>query len=285
VVNREFKIGGEFEIDPQIFEDINFESYKNDQFLFSNGRSALMAIMKFAASMNSSVIYIPYYICESVVFACQKSGFKIEFYELTSEFSFPIEKINEIEINATILTVNYFGFINDAKIIKQIKAIRPDVITISDQVQSLWTYQSTGANIYKNAEKQLDDDISISKASLLSHYLYDTIDLESIKERRRKNYKLIYELGKIINLNFIFPYDKNVIPLCVPITIKNRDVIRKELRKRNIFLPIHWPLSSFNSNIKSVKNLAENELTLVVDQRYSDLEINYQINNLKKLML
>ncbi len=338
---KRYKIGGEFEISPEIIRRSKI-NITHSNILFSSGRIALMAILEDIKIANLSIIYLPYYICSSVVDACINANVKFKFYELDNNWGFPIEFESKIEKNAALLTVNYFGLLNDNIIIKKIKTIRPDIITISDQVQSMWTCKDSladysftslrkhiaipdGALVYKKGkaikpntssklnafytkkiegaiskynkendkkylslfeegEKILDNEKKISVASNAASYIYTNTDFIPIKNQRKANYKLIHELGKKYELDFIFPFSDKNIPLCVPIKVKNRDKIRRALMQKDIFLPVHWPISSFNKQSKIARQMAEQELSLVIDQRYSEKDMIYQIETLIELI-
>ncbi len=334
------KIGGEFEISPKRLEKRDVNSSIGD-YLFSSGRAALMTILE-DVKINSPLIYLPYYICSSVVDACINANVKFKFYELDNNLRFPIEFESKIEKNATLLIVNYFGLQNDNIILEKIKTIRPDIVTISDQVQSMWTCEDSiadysftslrkhiatpdGALVYKKGEaiklnafskqntfytkklegaiskynkendkkylslfeegeKILDNEKEITIASNIASDIYTNTNFTLIKNQRKTNYKLIYELGKKYELDFVFPFSDKNIPLCVPIRLKNRDEIRRALMQKHIFLPVHWPISNFNKQSEIAKQMAEQELSLVIDQRYSEKEMMYQIETLTELI-
>jgi hypothetical protein len=140
------KIGGEFEINPSTLHGISAFQPSKDLFPYSSGRSALMAILKNVARTNPTRIHIPYYICHSVVNACRFAGFKVSFYELGRDFLFPLDYTENIKTGDTLLTVNYFGFVNDNSILAKIREARADIVTISDQTQSFWTYKQSIAD-------------------------------------------------------------------------------------------------------------------------------------------
>ncbi|HBX50601.1 MAG: hypothetical protein A2W98_01140 [Bacteroidetes bacterium GWF2_33_38] len=336
------KIGGEFDINPNILEGYPDYTPNNNTYLYSSGRSALMAILKQVSTYGKSIIHIPYYICPSVVFACEKAGFDVKFYELDKNYLFPLEYLTNIRINDVVLTVNYFGFVDDNPTILEIRNLRPDITIISDQVQSFWTYDKTEADFsftslrkhfpipdgaliysknqpielkfslkesffYKNkligsllknqslpdniylkffedAELELDIEKEPLKASKLSHFLYEKIDFEKIRTKRNENYKYTYEIGLQFGLNFMFSYNDSVTPLNVPILLNNRDHVRKKIMNNNIFLPIHWTQSNYNICSDTAKRIGINELSLVIDQRYSKEEIYYQIEIISKMI-
>lgn len=59
------------------------------------------------------------------------------------------------------------------------------------------------------------------------------------------------------------------------LSVKNRDVLRKKLRDKDIFLAVHWPESS-QGNI-----LYENIISLPLSAIYADIEFEYMLNELK----
>ena len=336
------KIGGEFEITPNLIHGFEKFDNRNDSFLFSSGRAALMQILKIIKTntKTKSLIYLPYYICSSVVEVCKKQKYNIRFYELDQNFLFNIDYLEKIETHSVLLTLNYFGFVNDNYIVQNIKNKRPDITTISDNVQSLQQcsksladfsftslrkhlpvpdgallyskgivikpendlpensffnskllgsiakYNNEKDHIYLNhfeeGEKLLANEKEITKASRFSEYTYQNYDFKKYNDIREENYFKVYELGSKIGLNFIFPYTKGITPLCVPILLEKRNDIRKKLFKRNIFLPIHWPLDYYNENSELSNKMAKHELSLLIDHRYSLNEIEYQLNELKK---
>lgn len=335
----DIKIGGEFELDPSVLS-----GYKNNlavqPFLYSSGRIALLAILEQIKKNNPPVIHIPFYICHSVISICKKAGFIIKYYEVDENFLLQIEYINNIKRSETLLSLNYFGFTSDNLSILQIKALRPDILIISDHVQSYWTFNETvsdyaftslrkvlpmpdGALVYaknkdvyfnqhlkeaafyknkligallkfsrtpedifldffKKGEDEIDNDVCVSKASVVSHYLYSITDFEYIKMRRQENCKLVYELGEANGINFVFGYNESVVPLNIPIILKDRNEVRKQLMTSNIFLPVYWPRNSANNTSPLSERMADNALSLVIDQRYSSEEIHKEMHYLIK---
>jgi len=142
------KIGGEFEMNPDLIKSCEGLVKNNMCSLFSSGRSALMAILEtINININAKpLIYLPYYICSSVVEACKNQKFNIEFYELDENFLFNIDYLDNIKKNSSLLTVNYFGFVNNNNLIENIKNRRPDIITICDNVPSFWQCNNSKAN-------------------------------------------------------------------------------------------------------------------------------------------
>lgn len=339
-VVKNYKIGGEFDINPTC---INIDYSKSDEFglLFASGRVALQWILQSLPDNKTKTIYIPYYICSSVIKACENAGFKVCFYEFDEHFVFSTENLN-IEYNSAILLVNYFGFLELNDLVEDIKSIRPDVTIICDHVQSVWAckgsvadfsftslrkhiavpdgalvyskglickppigieencfykdkligglLKSIGAsdaiflNFFENGEHILDETTLIYKASKFSHIVYRQTDWDNIRQKRQENYKYVYELGLKHNLEFVFPFNQKIVPMCVPIVLNNRDEIRNRLKQIGIYLPVHWPINQLNSISEPAKYFAQKELSLIIDQRYSLDEVEYQIKAISNLI-
>jgi hypothetical protein len=151
-------------------------------------------------------------------------------------------------------------------------------------IGSLLKYERLPDKLYlmflEEGEKELDNDYNISKASILTQYLYETTNLEVAKAKRKENCKYIYKYGQLCGLKFLFPFNKNIVPLSVPIMLEERDKVRKMLMESNIFLPIHWPNNKFNSFSDLSNKMSSNELSLVVDQRYTFKEMEYMMQKL-----
>lgn len=106
------------------------------------------------------------------------------------------------------------------------------------------------------------------------------LDLNKIKHKRRDNAEyLIRHLQENSNIETIKLTNKDI-PLFVPIVVQEgkRDNLRQHLINNDIYCPVHWPLSTehkFNN-----KFLFENGLSLVCDQRYSNMDMNRVIETI-----
>ena len=108
---------------------------------------------------------------------------------------------------------------------------------------------------------------------------------DALRRKRRDNAKILTE--KLTGLDFIHVFvdfeDDEKCPLFVPIVVDHgmRDSLRKYLISKDIYCPVHWPLSEQHKGItKRAAKIYEKELSLVCDQRYDtdDMErILYEI--------
>ena len=64
-------------------------------------------------------------------------------------------------------------------------------------------------------------------------------------------------------------------PMFVPVLVPDgkRDALRQYLTDRNIYCPVHWPLSRLHAPDERLEKLLAGELSLVCDQRYTEQDI------------
>ncbi|MEJ8767641.1 hypothetical protein WKU33_17600 [Oceanobacillus sp. HCA-5259] len=108
----------------------------------------------------------------------------------------------------------------------------------------------------------------------LSLNIIEHLDIDDIKIKRRKNAAVLYKgLAKFKNIKFLFPEpDLNkYCPLFLPVMLSNekRNELRKELVENKVYCPVHWPQK------KSINNIWENELSIICDHRYNELDMKY----------
>lgn len=126
---------------------------------------------------------------------------------------------------------------------------------------------------FEKSEEIIDNSWDVQVSSFTSTIL-DNLNLEEIASKRRANaytlcnLLLSNEKLNVVAENFIKLMDERplMVPMFIPVFINNRDSVRKELMKNNIFCPIHWPDSKN-------EELSNRELSLVIDQRYDNFDM------------
>lgn len=119
--------------------------------------------------------------------------------------------------------------------------------------------------LFEKGENLIDSELNYGM-SKIAEKLYGIVDEEHVKVRRLNNARyLIEELAKI-GIKPLLPLSENHVPLFVPVLLGNRDEVRKVMFKNEVFCPIHWPLEG--TNLERGKVMADNELSLIIDQRY-----------------
>ena len=75
-------LGGEFEIDLSIQRSFVPQP---DTYYYASGRTALYQILRSLAPLRKKV-WMPDWLCHTMVEAADKAGFEVVFYELNSDF-------------------------------------------------------------------------------------------------------------------------------------------------------------------------------------------------------
>jgi hypothetical protein len=134
--------------------------------------------------------------------------------------------------------------------------------------------------LFDRGEAKIDENYR-SRISDVSLNIIHGLNLGMISILRRRNAKYILEGLTRLNIKPIVNYSDDFVPLFVPIRLENRDVIRKALFNENIFCPIHWPVSSVRY-LNRAEELAKNELSLVIDQRYTLADMEHILEVMRK---
>lgn len=125
-------------------------------------------------------------------------------------------------------------------------------------------------DISKIGGTKIDDELDCGM-SLISKRLYASIDEEDVKNRRQANARYLVEGLSEKGVNLLLPVAEDQVPLFVPVVLNNRDVVRKRMFQHEVFCPVHWPLEGMP--VKKGKEMAEHELSLIVDQRYNEKDM------------
>lgn len=115
------EIGGYFELELN-----KNREYHNNALKLNSGRNALLFILM---NLKPRKIYLPYYICDSVLESVRKMNISIDFYEIQKDFEPKVP--SNYKKNDSFLYVNYFG-INDSIVEKLSKKLK-NLITDNSQ--------------------------------------------------------------------------------------------------------------------------------------------------------
>lgn len=133
--------------------------------------------------------------------------------------------------------------------------------------------------IFEKGESLIDSEQECGM-SQIAEKLYSFMNEEHVKVRRNNNARyLMGELEKI-GIKPILPLEDDHVPLFIPITLENRNIVRKAMFQSEIFCPVHWPLEGME--IKRGEQMAKEELSLIIDQRYGRSDMDRIISVLKE---
>lgn len=144
-------------------------------------------------------------------------------------------------------------------------------------------------DVFGQAEALLSEDYQNYGVDYEDIYsLFQFMDeIDGVRSRRRSNAKILIDGLKSIEevRMFIDFEDVKKCPLFVPVAIRNgrRDSLRKYLISKNIYCPVHWPLSDQHKGlVKRAKKIYSEELSLVCDQRYNADDMESAISEIQK---
>lgn len=130
-------------------------------------------------------------------------------------------------------------------------------------------------DISKIGGSKIDDELECGM-SLISERLYANVNEENVKNLRQANARYLVERLSERGIKLLLPVAENNVPLFVPILMEKRDAVRQAMFQQEVFSPVHWPLDGMP--VKKGKEMAEHELSLIVDQRYGKQEMEEIIN-------
>lgn len=334
-------IGGEYELTSIPDKATQVGEYH----MYSSGRAALYQILM-SIKLTTFKVWLPDWLCESMIDAVRKTGIDYEFYCLGNDLRMDVEnfvKINRpVNENDAIILVNYFGLVDVELTINRLRECGVHSVIIEDDVQALFSFlddkpyvadfrftslrksiaapdgglvrtlkrmplaiqnntfapmKLKGALLKSDTTEGGSDEIYLkcfeegeelieenydSVMSTASQNIFGNTDLEEVAACRKRNAQFLVAKLQELGINPIIPINNNCVPLFVPIALNNRDDLRRILRQNAIFCPVHWPLRDDMKNLVKGSFMAENELSLVIDQRYSIEDMQCIIDVIKK---
>ena len=144
-------------------------------------------------------------------------------------------------------------------------------------------------NSFKNAERILDENRGAALGiSALSVRILRTTDFRAVAAARRRNFQFLMKHFPAAREFAPLPmaWGRRDVPIGFPIVCSQRDWVRRELRDKGIYCPIHWKLPKFIQSLpdgRPAMALSRSLLTLPCDQRYTEGDMEYLISCLEKL--
>lgn len=135
--------------------------------------------------------------------------------------------------------------------------------------------------LFEEGERQIDDNYD-SNMTDVSKKLYACVDFIKAKKQRQLNASYLLGELALLGIEPIIGVSNNSVPLFIPISLKNRNDVRKAMFQQELFCPVHWPLEGMK--LERGKEMAETELSLIVDQRYGLKEMDSIIQVMKKFV-
>ena len=134
--------------------------------------------------------------------------------------------------------------------------------------------------------RQIFDDFGGDEKS---KYIINHVDIESIRQKRRKNYQYLLDCVKADDyLRVVFPVlDKASVPSHFTVFVEDRDKVQKYLKNLGIKNSVFWPQGPY-INLESqedTKYIYDHVMSIACDQRYTKKDLNTiveALNNYQK---
>lgn len=121
------------------------------------------------------------------------------------------------------------------------------------------------------------------KFNNFNRYLLSKYDIDTFSINRRDIAQIVF---KLVKAQMIYKeISMNIVPLGIPILVEKRNLVRKKLIERNIFCPVHWPLTDEidKSEFPESWYLTNHLLTIPVREDFNTDDVTYLIDNLNNL--
>lgn len=134
---------------------------------------------------------------------------------------------------------------------------------------------------FLKAEKEIDN-LPIRRMSKYTNNLLKSFDYNVVKGKRSENFKMLQSKLSTYNQLKIRYVDG---PYAYPFYTREGNLIRKELQKQKIYIPILWPNVLQSEEASKIEfEYAENILPLPCDQRYMPSDMEYIAQIIKSII-
>lgn len=131
--------------------------------------------------------------------------------------------------------------------------------------------------------EELLENTGIAPAAPRDVELARKLDVATIRDVRIRNAKILRDAFRD---RLILPeLAPEACPLFAPIFVPDgkRDSLRRRLIERDIYCPVHWPISEYHRLDEKTETLYRSELSLVCDQRYDENDMDRIVETAKEI--
>lgn len=136
------EIGGYFEL-----EELKGQEYYSDLYKVNLGRTAIMWLIE---SRGIKEIWLPRYLCDSVISACEKTGVTIHFYLVNEALEPQLDDTIQFSQDRWLFLVNYYGQLTNETIQKYKKKYNQIIV---DNTQSFFQRPVEGVDTVYSCRK------------------------------------------------------------------------------------------------------------------------------------
>lgn len=143
-------------------------------------------------------------------------------------------------------------------------------------------------SLFQRAEALIDRWPSFDTVLPADHaVMLNDATLRAFQSRRRRNFTFLQQRLVELDLAPLLELRPDATPLFFPVLLPQgqRDRMRRELAAESIFCPVHWPCPvDLSLASTATRALYERELSLVIDFRYDDDDMDRMANALTRAL-
>jgi len=133
--------------------------------------------------------------------------------------------------------------------------------------------------IFTACEEKFDRQDEIKRISDLSAFLLSCNDVCDMAKKRKFNLNCLRNKLNSTGIKQICDFNEGDCPFTLPVMVPDRDDFYKYLMEKNIFCAVHWPFDGLAREQRPLAvSLSQNMLSLPIDQRYGEKEMDYLAN-------
>lgn len=137
--------------------------------------------------------------------------------------------------------------------------------------------------IFGSAEHLIDSSDKVKLISDFARFAIGCVDISELIAKRKANAARLERGLRELGIHTIRKFAENECPLVLPLRVNGRDAFRCYLIQNRVFCAVHWPFDDILPGDRPNARLnAKSLISLPVDQRYSEVEIDYMLDVIQK---
>lgn len=140
--------------------------------------------------------------------------------------------------------------------------------------------------LFARAEKVLNKYPKPAEMSSFSRNMLNKFDFDNLVVKRRENFQYLLDGWHFRSVQPLFrQLPEDICPLGFPVVAEDREYIKQELIKRQIYTPVHWNLPpEVDKDEFSISwEISRHILTIPTDQRYGINDMNYVLTQIREI--
>lgn len=266
-----YKLNSKLEIDKKSFEN-----------LYEKGSVVLLINFFGLQTLNAQIDYLKELDGEVCIIEDNVQSFYSMFEDSLADYSFTsFRKSFSVPDGGWVKTAKEMPKTEGVNTFAQYKAV-------GGILKSFRNYECFDDSIYlkllEKGEDMIDENLT-RNISQLTLSLFSGIDTDRVKILRQRNAAYIVNGLNQLGIKQILKFKEDKVPLFVPVWLEDRNKVKRSLFEKQIFCPVHWPVKTeITGHLEKGEEMAEHELSIIVDHRYGLQEMNLIFETLQSVI-